>query len=353
MSLQTARAAINAYFDLLATSGESCASVHFFGGEPFYSPRVVDFSVEYAQLRALQAGICLHFEVTTNGLFNAERCRWISSHFDTVVLSLDGPADLQERQRPARSGGKTFPIVHRNAGLLSAGQAELILRVCVSNLSVSRLEEIACWILQEYHPSAVCFERLHPSQRSQSAGLLAPDPWEFAQNFDRAASLLEAEGIKAILSTALVEECRFSFCPVGKDALIVSPDGSIDACYLLKSEWESHGLDLHLGRLSGNRFDLSPAAWQRIREMSASRKPICLRCLCQVHCAGGCHVHNEIDRSQSDYPDSCIQTRLVTVSRLLKKLGQPVLARKWLAERRNSQAFIAQPSDRLEDVEAF
>jgi uncharacterized protein len=180
---------------------------------------------------------------------------------------------------------------------------------------------------------------------------LPPEPWEFAQNFNRAASLLESEGIETILSTAVVEKCQFSFCPVGKDALIVSPDGSIDACYQFKVDWESHGLDLHLGSLNGNRFELEPGAFQRIRNMSAGNKTLCVGCLCRYHCAGGCHVHNDIDRPPGDYPDACIQTRLVTVSKLLRKLGQPSLARQWLAERHDSHSFVFQPNDRLEELE--
>ncbi|HJW89103.1 MAG TPA: radical SAM protein [Anaerolineales bacterium] len=353
MSYQTARAALDSYFDLLLSTGEPCANVHFFGGEPFYSTRVVDFAVEYSELRARKEGFRLHFEVTTNGLFSPIRCQWIASHFDTVVLSLDGPADLQERQRPALSRRKTFPVVDRTARLLSESPVELVLRVCVTNLNVSRLEEIAMWVLQEYRPSTVCFERLNPSRRSQSAGLFPPDPWEFTQNFDRAACLLESQGIETVLSTAIVEKCQFSFCPVGKDALIVSPDGSIDACYLLKDDWESQGLDLHLGNLNGNGFDLEPAALQRIRDLSASNRLLCAGCLCRYHCAGGCHVHNDTSHSPGDYPEACIQTRLVTVSKLLRKLGQAGLAKQYATERQDSQAFVFRQSDLLTDLEVI
>lgn len=344
MPLATARAALDAYFQLDIPAPE----VHFFGGEPFYAEPVVRFAVEYAALRAAEAGKTVRFEVTTNGLYSAGRCRWTADTFDTVVLSLDGLPDEHDLHRPALNGRGTSGVVIRSARILSEGTAELVLRACVSEQTAPRLPAFARWIGRELRPSTVCLEPLSESPLSRAAGLQPPDPWAFARYFDQAALILAEYGIQTVLSSADLRAPRASFCPVGKDALIVSPDGAVNACYLLDEEWLARGLDMRLGRVNGGAFDLDARAVQRARQMTVDHRPRCANCLCRYYCAGGCHVHHDTQAAPGQYDDLCAQTRLITAAALLRQVGGGGLADDLLADRSLSEAVVYQPDDRLE-----
>ncbi len=347
MDLDIARSAVDAYLRMLQVANRDRADIHFFGGEPFYAETVVHFVVEYATCRAAELGLTVHFEAITNGLFNSARCHWIAERFDTVVLSLDGPSDIQECHRPAFNGHPTFPVIERNARIFSDSTVELILRACVTRNTVARLAEIARWFGQTFRPSLVCFESLTSSPLSMANGLRPPDPWEFARNFEAAAQVLDEYGIETVLSTADISARRATFCPVGQDALIVSPDGAVNACYLLPEEWRQHGLDLQLGIISDDRFELDPIAVLRARRLTVQTKTLCADCLCRYHCAGGCHVNHCTSVPAGQYDDLCIQTRLVTITRLLKQLSQDALAQEWLANRPALEAAAWQRNDRL------
>ena len=347
MDLSLACQALDAYFDLLRGSGRRRAEVHFFGGEPFYAETVVHLAVEYAALRARELGMAVRFEATTNGVYSAARCHWIADHFDTIVLSLDGPAEIQDRQRPALDGRSTFAVVARNAKILSGGSVELILRVCVTNETVTRMPEIARWMGREFCPSTVCFETLTATPRSRGAGLTPPVPWEFARNFSAAARILGDYGIETVLSTADLRTSRVNFCPVGRDALIVSPDGAVEACYLLQEDWERRGLNMRLGRLDGHGLQIDPEALWRVRRLTVLEKPLCANCLCRYHCAGGCHVNHNMALPVGQFDAVCIQTRLVTITQLLNQLGQHRLVDEWLADRAMWEASAWQRTDRL------
>lgn len=378
MEFSLARGVIDAYLRLVADSGGGQARVQFFGGEPFFAPEVVQFVVEYAGLRSAELGLAVEFEATTNGIFSPSQCRWIADHFDTVVLSLDGPAEVHDLHRPASSGRGTFGPVVRNAQMLSESAVNLVIRACVTEASVSRMPDFAAWLAWTLRPSTVCFESLSGSPRSAASGLAPPDPWRFAQMFIRAAHILEPFGIDVILSTADIDARHVTFCPVGKDALIVSPDGSIDACYLLEHDWRRRGLDMHLGQArpappstgrSTNStecgtdrpgrmpvapepgpltvLDVDPAAVQRVRAMNVDHRPLCADCLCRFHCAGGCHVHHDTSAAPGQFDNLCIQTRLVTIARLLMRLGRSDLADAWLADQAAMEASVWQSSDRL------
>ena len=325
--------------------------IHFFGGEPFVAPDVVDTVVHRARARAAKMELNCRFEADTNGFFDEPRCRFIGDYFDSVVLSFDGPEDVHNRQRPARNGNGSFETVSRNAAYLSKSPAELCLRVCVTSLNVKRLASMVRWFCDRFHPAIIDFEPLKPTTRSNEAGLQAPDPWEFAVQYIEAYRVASRCGVKAIYAAAAIDKIQFSFCPVGRDTLIVSPDATLSACYSLQEEWEAAGLDLTMGHLNaaGNMI-LDQSAIEEIRKIPARRNR-CSRCFARWHCAGGCHVMNHRANHGDDYDNFCVQTRLITACLLLDKLGDHTTLQKLQRTRHASEALALAPSDRLSDWE--
>jgi uncharacterized protein len=351
MSMATARAAIRAYFELLQRMGLLQAEIQFFGGEPFYAKHAVEFAVGYAGELALRMGIQVRFEVTTNGYYPARRAAWIADNFDTVTLSLDGPSEFQDIYRPTPTGKGSYPIVSRSARIFSEGNCNLVLRVCITAENVSHLPEIAAWIRQEFTPQAVCLEPLVPSALSVHQGISPPDPFLFGKAFCQAADNLAANGVQVITSGTEIEKIQTSFCPLGKDALIVSPDGAVNACYLLEEEWLRQDLDLTVGTLvildGKPGFSLSNQALERVRSLNVDAIPACQTCLCHYHCAGGCHVNHRPVHVEREKDRVCQQTRLVTIARLLQMAGATSLRQDWLNDEAAQRYSVVQASDLL------
>ena len=346
MDRDVACAAVDAFLALLADGGHQRGQIHFFGGEPLRAADVVGFIVEYATLCAENLGINLHFEATTNGLFSSARAHWVADAFDSIVLSLDGPPEIQNRQRPALNYQPSFDVVSRTAVILSEGSTQFAIRSCVTSATVDQLPQWATWISREFHPDIVCFESLTPSKRSAAAGLLPPDPYRFAREFASSARILAACGIDTVQSMSDPSGCRISACPVGRDALIVSPDGAVNACYLPENQWRDRGLDLRLGHVDAatGRVEIDDEALERVRGLPGRDKPLCANCYCQYHCAGGCHVHHDTDGPPASYDDLCIATRLITADRLLRGLHLPEVSAECLRDA-VSAATLAQNSD--------
>jgi uncharacterized protein len=347
MSLETVRRSVDAYLGLLRENQKKEGALHFFGGEPFHAPRPAQFAVEFARMRAEERGIHFHFEATTNGIYDASLARWIADNLDTVVLSLDGRADVQNLHRPLRNGSPSFERAAASALVFSEGDCELVLRACVSNQNVDSLAEIAGWFSQSFHPAMICFEPLSASESSAKNGLMPPDPLTFARRFCEAAEVLNGHGIPAILSTADLSKTQVTACPVGKDALIVTPDGSINACYLPEREWRQAGMEMKLGGVTSKGFQIDPVALQKTRDYSLFNKPLCVDCFCRYSCAGGCHVHHAANRDAGSYDEQCIRTRLVTASLLLDGLGQSRLRQEWLVNEDLAMRTAWQTCDRL------
>lgn len=351
MSLGTTRDAVNWYMDQVDQAGESAAEIHFFGGEPFCAEDVLDLTVHLARTRAEAIGCSLRFEVATNGAFSEERCHWAADHIDTIVLSLDGPAEIQNRYRPYKDGRGSFETVVRNARILAEGPAELFLRACVTAETVDRMPEFAAWFCEDIRPTGICFEPLQPTLPLAGLDLEPPDPWAFARNFIRAAEVMTTYGVQPVHAAADIATRRVTFCPVGDDVAIVAPDGVITACYLPRREWEARGMDLRLGRLAGRGVELDAEAVAAARALNVHNKPPCQRCFCRWHCAGGCHVNHAATERSAPYDGLCFQTRVITLWNLLVSLGQADVGRAWLEDRRAVEETARQPTDRLLDLD--
>lgn len=348
MPLRLARDAVDWYLDLVDKAGQREAEIHFFGGEPFCAPEILDLTVNLARIRAKEIGCTIRFEVATNGVFSQDRCHWAADNLDTIVLSFDGPAEIQNQHRPYKDGRNSFEIVARSAKILSHGSAQLFFRACVTAQTVDRLPEIAAWFCSAYHPAGVCFEPVQPNAPGEWGAFEPPDPWTFARQYIRAARVMETYGVEPVYATADISTRRVSFCPVGQDVVIVSPGGELSACYLLRQDWEARGMDLTLGRIADDgAVTLYSNAVAYARKQNVWNEPFCRGCFCKWHCAGGCHVNHLLPETPGNYDRLCLQTRIITLCNILASMGRTDLVDRLLADRAALEKAIWQPSDAI------
>lgn len=331
MESTLARSSVDAYLRLLKENGHTAGEIQFFGGEPFFRNTVVEFVVAYARNEAVKRGMTIRFNVTTNGLMSEKRAIWVADNFDSVVLSLDG-AIFQDRYRPLLNDRGSYALIDHTAQILSNGRTDLIIRACVTRDSVEYLPDLAREFASAYILHSVCFEPLTESPLSEVNGLFPPDPVRFARQFCLAEDLLAGFGIQAVTSGADIDSLQASFCPVGKDALLISPSGKVCACYLLESEWMRAGLDLNFGVITSqvSDFTVNLEKLEKIRDLVRHPAQLCDECLCRYHCAGGCYVNHHSIRAANQHDAVCIRTRLITIGKLLRRMGALDLYQHWL-----------------------
>lgn len=104
----------------------------FLGGEPLLAPEMIRALARYARLQAAGRGITVRFDIVTNGtLINVEIAELLASLSAHVTVSIDGPPEVNDRNRPTKSGrGATARVlvglqnlmaVRSRLGALSAG----------------------------------------------------------------------------------------------------------------------------------------------------------------------------------------------------------------------------------------
>jgi His-Xaa-Ser system radical SAM maturase HxsB len=106
MSLETARRAL----DVALSSPSPHIKIEFQGGEPLLNFDLIKQVVPLAKEQARARGKALDFVITTNlALLSEEVLSFCGEHGIHISTSLDGPADLHNRNRP-RPGGNSHQL---------------------------------------------------------------------------------------------------------------------------------------------------------------------------------------------------------------------------------------------------
>jgi uncharacterized protein len=98
---------------LLARSGPmKQVQIGFFGGEPLLRFPLMKAVVAYARRQAAVAGKRVDFHVTTNGtLLDEEKVSFIKDEKLSVMVSFDGPREIQDAQRPFADGRGSYDAI--------------------------------------------------------------------------------------------------------------------------------------------------------------------------------------------------------------------------------------------------
>lgn len=104
MTKYIARKAVDKFFEL-SKSAERL-NIVLFGGEPLLNKSVFYFVVNYAKNKAKIIGKKLTFTVTTNGtLIDDKMIECFKDNDIAVMVSIDGPREIHDRQCPMRGNG--------------------------------------------------------------------------------------------------------------------------------------------------------------------------------------------------------------------------------------------------------
>jgi len=85
----------------------------------------------------------VEFEIQTNGFFSNETAEWISDFCSTVWLSIDGPSDIHDLQRPTKSGDGSLERIIESVKIIQKNKKTKVGgRATITSLNLYRLRDI-------------------------------------------------------------------------------------------------------------------------------------------------------------------------------------------------------------------
>ena len=272
----------------------------FLGGEPLVNRPVLQATTRRAAELAAARGVTLNFSITTNGTLLTEQDADFFEEFGfAVTVSLDGPRDAHDAQRPYKSGKGSFDRIMENLMPLFARQRRMQVsaRVTVTPANMMLRETLDQFVGAGFH--SVGFSPMLSAPTGQ--GELQSDDLETmlgemidcGREFER-RSVAGDRYPFANMVNAMREIHRGTHrpypCGAGAGYLGVSADGDLAACHRFVGDTEGA-----MGSLDNGIDDARRSRWLAARHVHTQAP--CRDCWARYMCGGGCH-HEVIRRGR-------------------------------------------------------
>lgn len=310
MSLATGKQALD--FLLANCGGVQHLEIDFFGGEPLLNAEMVKELVLYARELEARTGKSFNFTLTTNAfLLDNETIDFIIAQGISVVLSLDGRPEVNDRCRTLNNGEGSYDRVLQNIRrIVEKNPVSYYIRGTFTRHNLDFSHDLR-HIIELGFPNL----SLEPAIGSADEyAIQAEDLPQVLAEYERLTdTLLEyhqaGQDIHFFHYNLNLQEgpClakRRSGCGAGVDYLAVTPEGDIYPCHQLVGN-ESF--------LLGNVADgvMKDELRRTFARNDVAHKAECMACWARNFCGGGCHANNYLRKGDIAVPDdiSCAMHR--------------------------------------------
>ncbi len=272
----------------------------FLGGEPLVNRPVLQATTRRAAERAAARGVTLNFSITTNGTLLTEADAAFFEEFGfAVTISLDGPRDAHDANRPFKSGKGSFDRIMENLQPLFARQRQMQVtaRVTVTPANIELRQTLDQFVDAGFHSVGFSPMLAAPTGKGEmqpaDLEIMLGEMIACGREFER--RMLAGQRYPfANMVNALREIQRGTHrpypCGAGAGYLGVSADGDLAACHRFVGDAEGA-----MGSLDAGVDEVRRSAWLADRHVH-TQEP-CRNCWARYMCGGGCH-HEVISRGR-------------------------------------------------------
>ena len=309
-----------------------------FGGEPLLNLPALEAAVTAGEAAAAERGKTLVVSLTTNGTrFTPAALDFLAAHRIGVSVSIDGPPDLHDANRPygGRAGGGSYADVVAGVARLRerTGRAPAA-RVTLAPDQWARIPEVFEHLLDlgflevGIAPATPVAVELLPTP-AQDAALFAGFAHVARRFVDEArhGRVLPFSNLLDLLAKLHAGEVRGVPCGAGLGYVAMDTQGALFLCHRFAGDDGFRIGDLDAG-IDHAQVRACLAA------QAAPRAEACATCWARSLCAGGCHHENHLRESVLGlaHGSTCgfirrwIELGIRTYGELRADPGHPVLA---------------------------
>jgi len=294
--------------------------ISFFGGEPLMNFSLLQQVVAYAKTQAEAWNKEVNFSMTTNGtLLTNPVITFLKEEKIDLLISFDGPSEIQNRQRPFKNGRGSYKRVYANVQKLRFVFPNLAVRATIhgkSDLFTIQKElkaagfatchlSMANPVLPWGKTTPGKDTEVHQASAGQMLAYLREEVKHlFSAIKNRRLDTTITPGVKILLAGLVDGRKRHGSCGVGRGLRAVSIDGGVYPCHRFVGRE-----DTRLGHIQNYRAgeinDYHRAAVENL--------PVCRACWARYFCGGGCFYNNQASTGDMHRPDPLLCHEIKTV----------------------------------------
>lgn len=312
LSWDLTRKAINYVFNNIRDTINSFVVVYHGGGEPTLNFKLIQKSYMYIKSLANKHDIDVLSHLGTNGVMSPKYASWLGEHIDRITISIDGPPEIHNAQRPMKNGEPSFEKVVNTINTLKETKTKISARSTITTLNVNRMEEIVDTVV-DLGISKLHFETLTFEGRAKKLrDIRAPNPYLFVEKFIQAMNYAASRGAEIHYSGDRFGTIVPIFCNASGHNFCITPDGFITACYEVTKPNNNNGIFIYgLYDRNSKSFRIDEGKIGLLRNRVVTNIPACQSCFAKWHCGGGCMARALRKNGDIFVPDqtTCIITR--------------------------------------------
>jgi uncharacterized protein len=286
------------FIDKFITDQNPGYLINFFGGEPLLNLPLIQKVIDRVRAKTEPHGIRTVFNMTTNGtVWNSKIAEFVDKNIDTLTVSLDGPKDINDAQRPSCGNFSSYDKTVRTIDNLKEQGSRYTIRTIMTKNSFGRLKEIYSHNSELAGKGGVGLSTVDVHDK-HALGLTDHEHQTLVDeiveiNSESLRSLADSDNPQFNEYTS--ELCKLIFgrqfrprpCNAGQTVLAVAADGELYPCHRFVGYQEF---------CVGNVNDEQPLndnyskLCQSFKETSVDKNPHCSGCWLQHLCGGSCYV---------------------------------------------------------------
>lgn len=266
----------------------------FFGGEPLMNINVVKELIAYGRKQEIKYGKQIKFTLTTNAVaLNKETQDFLNRENISVVLSLDGRPEVNDRARKFPSGKGSYDFINANIKRFveSRQYQNYYVRGTYTGWNKDFFQDAEHMVEEGY--DIISLEPVVTAEKDDYA-LSEKDLPKLREEYLKLAHYYrkrKKEGrpfnffhFNLDLNHGPCLPKRLTGCGAGHEYMVVTPEGDFYPCHQFvgREEYKMGCLD------SGITDDEIRRKFQRAHIYN---KPRCMKCWARFYCSGGCHAN--------------------------------------------------------------
>ncbi len=193
--------------------------------------RALKNCVAHARRRCEKHALELSTGTATNGVVDDAMREYLAESMTSVMVSIDGPAAVQDRLRPRAGGGASSAAVERTLARLSESDCTLGTRLTCTSHALDHALETVRHLVDTYRLNTIHLEPLFACGRSISNGLQPPNAERFVEAFRECREYAARHGVEVAYSGAHQSSLACSFCQASRPSFNITTEGDVTACY--------------------------------------------------------------------------------------------------------------------------
>lgn len=331
MGKSLARSAIDLVTQNAKQLGSKCTLSLHGGGEPTFNWGTFVDALEYFQERCRGFDLESEVSVATNGMLSISQINWIVEHLTSIQVSIDGPEDIQDQQRPTKNGTGSFDMVSRSIDKLLSLGIDVVLHSVVTNRGVKRIPELVGFLANRFRGiKAIHIEPVFTCGRALTSGEHFPSVKSFVDGFVGALEITRALDVELYYSGAGSDVTMYkeSFCGATTPNFVVTPEGLITACNEVSSHEHDESDKFIYGSFNRatNQFEFDQKKFDVLRQLTKQNRAssLCKNCFARFYCAGDCLVKHQHTGGRNAFKSPrCIINRGLLKHFIFQKLNTP------------------------------